>query len=86
MAWSTLFTEILKDNTIEWANTKGKADNRANLVKRVAEEVRAKHQEDHNEDPLPADLQKVCKFMNLSLTTNSRYNTSVENIYMVPEP
>jgi predicted small metal-binding protein len=69
MAWSTLFTEILKDNTIEWANTKGKAEERANLVKRVAEEVREKHQEDHIEDPIPADLQKVCKLMNLSRRT-----------------
>ena len=61
MAWSTHYNHILKANTTEWAQTKGKEEERANLVKRVAVEIKSKQQEDHSEDPIPVDLQKVCE-------------------------
>jgi hypothetical protein len=60
MAWSTEYLTILHSKTEEWLNSKGQSDNRAKLIKLVAQEIKQQNKDTDSEAPVPTDLSKAC--------------------------
>jgi hypothetical protein len=59
MAWSTLYITILEKHSAEWLSSKAKLSVKLALVTKVSSEIQKYRTENHPEEQLLINLEKV---------------------------
>ena len=90
MKWSSQYISILKMHIEAWIATKGRKDDRTDVINTVAKEIKRYHARELSEERLPSNLEMVRslrlshKFTSLIYVNNRKLKPGTKTIQRQP--